>query len=124
MSDRLRVLLILAVVLCGIQAVRMIHRRRLKLGYSLLWMLVAVVMLLAVLFPEAVSWLSSVMGIELPINMVLTVFAGLSTMLMFYLTSILSREDARIRSLIQQIGLLEQRVRELEGQVQEKERAD
>lgn len=124
MSDRLRILLLVAVVLFGVQAVRMIHRRKLKLGYSLLWMVVGLIMLIAALFPELVARLSKLAGIELPVNMVLTVFAGLSTMMMFYLTSIISRESAKTRSLVQQIGLLEQRIRELEKETKEHRHAD
>ena len=124
MTDRLRILLLVAVLAFAVQAIRMIHRRRLKLGYSLLWMVVGLVMFVAALFPDFVAWLSRLAGIELPVNMVLTVFAGLSTVMMFYLTSIISRESAKTRSLTQEIGLLEQRVRELEAAVKEKPHAD
>ena len=124
MTDRLRILLLVAVLAFAVQAIRMIHRRRLKLGYSLLWMVVGLVMFVAALFPDFVAWLSRLAGIELPVNMVLTVFAGLSTVMMFYLTSIISRESAKTRSLTQEIGLLEQRVRELDAAVKEKPHAD
>ena len=38
MPDRLRILLIVIVALGMVVAVRMIHRRRLNLSYSLLWL--------------------------------------------------------------------------------------
>lgn len=41
MSNRLRVLLLVLVAVGTLTAVRMIHRRKLNLGYSLLWLALA-----------------------------------------------------------------------------------
>ena len=114
MPDRLRILLIVIVALGMVVAVRMIHRRRLNLSYSLLWLALAVLLMIFALFPEAVAFLARLAGIDIPLNFVLVAFAFFSLVMMFYLTCIVSRENERNRSLTQTIALLEKRVRELE----------
>ena len=48
--------------------------------------------------------------------MLLLGFALFSMMMLFYLTGIVSRDNDKLRSLTQQLGLLEKRVRELEAE--------
>lgn len=114
MPDRLRILLIVLVVLGTILAVRMIHRRKLNLSYSLLWIALAFLLMIFALFPELVGLLAALVGIDIPLNFVLVAFAFFSLVMMFYLTCIVSRENERNRTLTQALALLEKRVRELE----------
>lgn len=122
MSDRLRILLIIIVTIGAIVAVRMIHRKKLNLGYSLLWLFLAMVMIVAVLFPDLVYSLTALVGIDIPLNLILTGFALFSLMMMFYLTCIVSRDNERNRALTQQVALLEKRVRDLEERLSNEER--
>lgn len=117
MSNRLRVLLLVLVIVGALIAVRMIHRRKLNLGYSLLWLALALLLVIAVVFPQTVYALSALIGIDLPINFLLTAFALFSLVMMFYLTCIVSRESEKNRTLTQQLALLEKRLRDLEADV-------
>jgi len=121
MSDRLRILLIIIVMIWAMVAVRMIHRKKLNLGYSLLWLFLALVMIVAVLFPDLVYSLTALVGIDIPLNLILTGFALFSLMMMFYLTCIVSRDNERNRALTQQVALLEKRVRDLEERLSKEE---
>ena len=114
MTPRLRIILTVLVVLIIVLMIKRIHRKKLSIGYSLLWLLLSFVMLLAVIFPELVYGLADLIGIDLPLNMLLLGFAFFSMMMLFYLTGIVSRDNDKLRSLTQQLGLLEKRVRELE----------
>lgn len=114
MSDRLRILLIVIVAIGVVVGVRMIHRKKLNLGYSLLWLAMAALLMIAVLFPSVVYALTALVGVDIPLNMILTAFALFSLVMMFYLTCIVSRENERNRALTQQLALLEKRLRELE----------
>lgn len=114
MSDRLRILLIVIVAIGVVVAIRMIHRKKLNLAYSLLWLAMVIVLTVAVLFPDVVYALAALVGIDIPLNMILTAFALFSLVMMFYLTCIVSRENERSRAMTQQLALLEKRVRELE----------
>ena len=51
MTPRLRIILTVLVVLIMVMMIKRIHRKKLSIGYSLLWLLLSFVMLLAVIFP-------------------------------------------------------------------------
>lgn len=115
MMMRMRVLLIVLVVFsCG-YAIRQIRRRKLSLNYSLLWLAMAVLLLLAAVFPQVIYRVSDAIGLGLPINLVLLAFCFFSLVMLFYLTMIVSQQNERERAMIQEIALLEKRVRSLEG---------
>ena len=114
MSDRFRLVLFIMVLVYFVVAVRLIHRKRLSLNYSLLWMFMLLIM---VMFPQLIYSLAGLVGIDLPINMIFTGFAFLTLIMLFNLTCIVSRDNEKNRALTQQLALLEKRVRELESQV-------
>ena len=117
MSDRFRLVLLVVVLVYFVVAVRLIHRKKLSLNYSLLWLFMLLVLLIMILFPQLVYGLTALVGIDLPINMLFTGFAFISLVLLFYLTCIVSRENEKSRTMAQQIALLEKRIRELEEKV-------
>ena len=117
MSDRFRLVLFIMVLVYFVVAVRLIHRKRLSLNYSLLWMFMLLIMLIMVMFPQLIYSLAGLVGIDLPINMIFTGFAFLTLIMLFNLTCIVSRGNEKNRALTQQLALLEKRVRELESQV-------
>ncbi|MDO4484842.1 MAG: DUF2304 domain-containing protein [Clostridia bacterium] len=121
MSIRLRILLLIAVLLAFIYIIKMIHRKKLSVNYSLMWLGLGFVLLLFVLFPEIVYSLARLSGVQLPINMLLIAFAFFAMIMLLFLTSIVSKHNEKNRALTQQLALLEKRVRELEGQLKEKE---
>ncbi len=114
MTGRLRILLVLLLAAGSLVGVRMIHRRKLNLSYSLLWIALALVLMVFVLFPDTVAWLAMAAGIDLPLNALFTGFCFFALAMMFYLTCIVSRLNEQNRSLTQTLALLEKRVRELE----------
>ena len=117
MSDRFRLVLFIMVLVYFVVAVRLIHRKRLSLNYSLLWMFMLLIMLIMVMFPQLIYSLAGLVGIDLPINMIFTGFAFLTLIMLFKLTCIVSRDNEKNRALTQQLDLLEKRVRELVSQV-------
>ena len=119
MSDSLRIILILLVTATNLFSFYQIRRGRMSLNHSLLWIFVSLILLLLAIFPEIAFSISSLIGIGLPINMVLLSFSLFSIVLFIYLTNVVSREDRNIRRLTQQLALLEERVRELEKQLED-----
>ena len=124
MSDRLRVILFILVILSVLAGIRMIHRGKLSLKYSLLWLGMALALIIAVLFPEVIYWLAGLCGVDLPINMLFTAFAFFSLLMIFSLTSIVSQLNDQNRRQTQQLALLEKRLRELEKADQDQNGAE
>lgn len=121
MSERFRLVLLLVVLLYIFVSIKLIHRKRLSLNYSLLWLLMAVVLMVMVVFPSLVYDLTRVLGIDLPIHMIFTGFAFFALVMLFYLTCIASRDNEKNRTMVQQMALMERRIRELEDRLGELE---
>ncbi len=115
MSSSLRIILVLLVAATDLYSLHQIRKGKMSLNHSLLWILVSLILLALAIFPGIAYWISSVMGIGLPINMVFLSFSLFSIILFIYLTNVVSKEDRINRRLTQQVALLEERIRELEG---------
>ena len=116
MSTSLRILLVLLVIATDLYSFHQIRRGRMSLNHSLLWILVSLILLLLAIFPGIAYWISSVIGIGLPINMIFLSFSLFSIILFIYLTNVVSKEDRITRRLTQQVALLEERIRALEAE--------
>lgn len=114
MSDRLRIVLIILVILADLYTVHQIRHGKMSLNHSLLWIAVSVILLLLAVFPGVAYWISAKVGIELPINMIFLSFSLFSILFFVYLTKEISREERVNRKLTQQVAILEKKVCELE----------
>ena len=114
LPQRLTLALILAIVVFFIAVLWLLKNRRLALKYTLLWFLTAFLMLLLVLFPGLMNFAASLVGIQSRMNALYIFLIAFLILLVFSLTSIVSRQTDRIRSLAQAQAILEKRVRELE----------
>ena len=110
----LRVTLIIAVICYFIIILYFLKQRALNLKYTLLWLLAGVVMGLLVIFPELLVRIIHIFGIEDNMNGLFIICIAFMLMILMALTSIASRQNMKIRSLVQEIGILDKRIRELE----------
>ena len=110
----LRVTLIIAVICYFIIILYFLKQRALNLKYTLLWLLAGVVMGLLVIFPELLVRIIHMFGIEDNMNGLFIICIAFILMILMALTSIASRQNMKIRLLVQEIAILEKRVRELE----------
>ena len=117
----LRITLIIAVVCYFVIILYFLKNRALNLKYTLLWLLAGVCMGLLVVFPELLVRIIRVLGITDNMNGLFIICIGFMLMILMALTSIASRQNSKIRSLIQEIGILDKRIRELEKQSREEE---
>ena len=117
----LRITLIIAVVCYFVIILYFLKNRALNLKYTLLWLLAGVCMGVLVVFPEMLVRIIRVLGITDNMNGLFIICIGFMLMILMALTSIASRQNSKIRSLIQEIGILDKRIRELEKQSREEE---
>lgn len=90
-----------------------VRSRDLREKYAVVWMLMATVLLLAGIFPDAIKALAQLARLSYPAAIL---FLALTVIYLFsFSVSIsLTRQYRRALRLTQTVGLLEQRVRELE----------
>ncbi len=88
----------------------LIKKGRIPVKYSLIWIFAAVVMILFGCFPYLASKISTLLGFQLPSNMILTVFLGLVILISISQTIILSQQTKRINFLVQEVSLLKAKI--------------
>lgn len=114
LSVNLRITLIIAVCCYFILILVFLKRKSLELKYSLLWLLAGVIMGIFVVFPKGLEHLTGFLGIESLMNGLYVLCIGFIIIILMALTSIVSKQTMKIRALIQEIAMLEKRLREAE----------
>ena len=116
MSLSLRIFALVLVILYFIVIIVLVKKNRLLLRYSLLWFFAGAVMLTIVLWPELLFWAAGLLNIEVPANGLFGICIILGIILMISFTVVISDFSARIKTLVQNQALLEERIRELENE--------
>lgn len=116
----LRVTLSIAVICYFILILYYLKKRMLELKYTLLWLAAGVVMGVMIFFPELLVWFVGILGIESNMNGLYVLSIAFIVAILMTLTSIVSRQAMKIRTLIQEMSMMEKRIRELENSGTEK----
>lgn len=111
---RLKVAMIIAIVIFFIVVLHLLKQQKLQLRYTLLWLACGVFLLILVLFPNVISFLGSLIGIQTTMNALYIFLIALLIILCISLTSIVSVQKSEIQRLAQNAALLERRIRNLE----------
>ena len=120
MSWILRAELIVLALVAIVVVIHAVNRRVLQLKYSLIWLLISLCLVAAALFPKIAFAVTALVGIETPSNLIffLAIIALLG--ICFSLTVIVSRQEARIKRLIQILSIEHN---ELKGSEEEEDAA-
>ena len=114
MTDLFRMLLLVAVLLYILLIGVLMKKGRMSLKYSLLWFASGIVLLICALFPQVIRFFTNLLGIYSETNAVFFLGVCFLLLIILSLTSIVSGQSERIRTLTQTQAMLEKRVRELE----------
>ena len=110
MSWILRAELIVLALVAIVVVIHAVNRRVLQLKYSLIWLLISLCLVAAALFPKIAFAVTALVGIEI------IALLGIC----FSLTVIVSRQEARIKRLIQILSIEHN---ELKGSEEEEDAA-
>lgn len=117
----LRVVLIAGVIVYFVVILIFLKNKTLELRYTLLWMLAGAILAVFVIWPVTLSKIVGLIGIQSNMNGLFIMAIAFIVMIMMSLTSIVSKQTNKIRHLIQEIAILEKRLRELEQNTDVKE---
>ena len=119
MTLELQILVAILAIFACVYITRLLRTKRIELKYVLLCYLVLIMLLILDLVPGALNGLTALLDFQLPVNMMF--FAGFIFVLLilFSHTVILSELSKRNERLTQMVGLLDQRVTELEKRLGE-----
>jgi len=91
-----------------------LRKNAFSLKYTLLWLISSFLMLLVSIFPGILVFISGKLGFQVASNALFTLILGFFLIILLSLTSIVSKQTEKIKTLVQVIALLEKRVREME----------
>lgn len=117
LPQKLQITLILAIILYFIIILHFLKRKALELKYTLIWLISGFAMLILVVFPRIMVYIIHLFGIQSNMNGLYITLIAFIIMILMTLTSIVSRLDFKTKALIQELALLEKRVRETEQKV-------
>lgn len=115
----LQVTLSIAVICYFIIILYYLKRKMLELKYTLIWLVAGLVMGIMIYFPELLVRFVRLLGIESNMNGLYVLCIAFIMMILMTLTSIVSRQQLKIRILIQELSMMEKRIRELEDGLEE-----
>ena len=108
MSSTLRIILLIGSLAFFIFIFNMVRTRKLELKYALTWLLTSLSFVIMTIFPDTLYFIAGIMQIELPVNALYLCIIFLLLMIVFTLSVAVSRQALRIKSLVQEIGLIKE----------------
>ena len=109
----LRISLLIAILIYMVLIFVLLRKKSFNLKYSLLWLFMTVVLLVMVAFPRLVELFANLIGVASYINAIFMAFIFFILLLVVTLTSIASKQHREIKTLIQNVALLQKQVDEL-----------
>ena len=120
LPGNLRITLAVAIIIYLILILIFLKRRAIELKYTLLWLLAGALMAILVAFPNILPWFVHLLGIADNMNCLFIFCIAFLMMIVMELTSIVSRQTRKIRSLTQSQAILEREIREMQTLIKEK----
>lgn len=108
-----QILGVIAALITFIFVFWMLRRGSLQEKYAVLWLGVSGVALILAIFPGILRWITDALGVETPSNLLFFVTIVLLILVAVQLSYELSRHEARIRRLAEEVALLDQEIRAL-----------
>lgn len=114
---KLRITLGIALIIYFSLILLFLKKKAIELKYTLLWLLAGIFMLILVAFPSILPALLHVFGITGSMNGLFVILISFLLIFSMSLTSIVSRQDSKIRNLTQSIALMEREIRNLKKEI-------
>ncbi len=114
MTVTLKIALTIMVLIYVFLILKTIRKRKLQLSFSIFWLVSAVLLIIAIITPNLIEYLTNLLGFEMPVNMLFCITIFVEFYLIFNLTVKLSNENRKNISLIQEISILKKRVENIE----------
>jgi hypothetical protein len=113
---------IVAAVLTLAVVIELLRRRLLRERHAIWWLGAGLLALIVGVFPATLQWAASIIGIEVPINLVFFVSIAILVLVCLQHSAELTKLEAKTRTLAELAALQELRLRELETRMDEQPR--
>lgn len=107
MGIGLQILLAGVAILTSFTILRSIRKSHLQIEYSFFWLIFSLILFVFAILPSLISSISSLLGFQSPSNFVFLVVIFLLIINQYHLTKIISKNEIKLRNVIQFIALEE-----------------
>ena len=104
------ILAAIAALITFVFVIDLLRRGVLREKYAVLWLFFSGAALLLAIFPAILVWLTGVLGVAEPVNLLFFVTIVLLVLVSIQLSYELSRHEARIRRLAEEVALLQEEI--------------
>ncbi len=104
------ILAAIAALITFIFVIDLLRRGVLREKYAVLWLFFSGAALMLAIFPAILVWLTGVLGVAEPVNLLFFVTIVLLVLVSVQLSYELSRHEARIRRLAEEVALLQEEI--------------
>jgi hypothetical protein len=108
-----QVLTAVAALVTFVFVFNLLRRGVLREKYAVLWLFFSGTALFFAIFPPALYWVTSLLGVQAPANLLFFVTIVLLVLVSVQLSYELSRHEARIRRLAEEVALLAQELKQI-----------
>lgn len=116
--DRIQIIAISGSFLLIIFIVSLIKNRRLKVEYSLLWLLFSVIILAISIWKSGLDWFAAIVGITYAPAALFLILIMIVFVMMIEFSMIISKQSEWIKKSAQDIGMLKLEVEDLRKKVE------
>jgi hypothetical protein len=106
---------ILAALFTLFVVIEMLRRRQLRERHAIWWVIAGLLALTIGIFPGILEWAASVVGVELPTNLVFFVSIAVLFLVCIQHSSELTALESKTRALVEMSALQDLRIRDLEA---------
>lgn len=106
---------ILGALLILVVVVELLRRGKLRERHTFWWLIAGALSLLVAVFPSILEGLASLLGIDVPVNLVFFVGIVVLFLVCIQQSTELTRTEERTRTLAERVALLDDRLRSIEG---------
>ena len=111
---RIQIIIAVAMVIVLLASFNAVRKQKIDLRHALSWMACMVIILVLDLFPGLIEWLANLVGIELPINLIFFFGICICLLLVYEVTTLVSKLTDRVKKLTQEVALLEKKLMDKE----------
>lgn len=112
MGLHLKIFLLICLVAVLIFMIRSIKNKKLVLQYSLSWLFLIFGLAIVILFPGILNVISGIIGIAVPVNTIFFLGFLFALLIIFNLTSAVSKMSVEITRLTQELAILKKKTEE------------
>jgi len=120
MSNNLKIILLIVLLIYLFIILKSVKHKNMRINYLVFWSITGVCLVIALLIPNCVEFVSRMVGFNLPINMIFSGAIFVILYLIFDQTRLITKVQNKNTMLIQELSILKKRVEELEAKNNEK----